>query len=104
MIKRLLTTDILLPSLGLLGVILFGVVLITLLKLKDKKEANGEIDYSKIPKWFIVVVTSISVIVFVVFVFLKSTLTLGSLVGGVILAIYIIYRLEKSNKDKESDE
>ena len=95
------TPAILLPVLGLVGIILFGAGLIALLKWKDQKDANGEIDYNKIlPDWLMVIV-AIVVVVAVVLVSLKLTLIVGSLVGGELVAVYLIHRLEKGNKDSD---
>ena len=58
------------------------------------------INYGKIPSWVIAIV-AIVVVVGIMLVVLKPTLTVGSIVGGVIVAIYIIYRLEKDHRNKQ---
>lgn len=100
MIKRLFVPEILFPV-GILVVVFLGAALIAqLLKWKDKKDANGELNYGKIPSWVIAIV-AIVVVVVIMLVVLKPTLTVGSIVGGVIVAIYIIYRLEKDHRNEE---
>ena len=98
MIKRLLVPEILFPIVLLVVLFLVVSIIWRLLKWKANKDANGELNYSKIPDWLIAIV-AIVVVVVIVLVVLKPTLTVGSLIGGVICAIYIIYRLEKNNKN-----
>lgn len=90
------TPAILLPVLGLGGILLFGSGLKFLLNQKDRLDQEGAIDYGKIPDWLMVIV-AIVVVVVIVLVVLKPTLTVGSLVGGVMVAICIIGYLKKNN-------
>lgn len=89
------------PMLQIIAIIVIVKIIIWLLKGKDKKEKHPKM-YDKIPTGAILV--AIVVLAIVVVKLVAPTLTSFSLVGGIILAIFLGYRITKDvKKDIEED-
>ena len=100
------TPAILLPVLGLVGIILLGAVICFLLKLKHKLDQEGKIDYGKIPDWVIVVAVIVVVGLVVMFLKQQQTLTIPtklilSIVAGIVCCCFVT---KKVNKDIKNDD
>lgn len=91
------------PMLQIIAIIVIAKIIIWLLKGKDKKEKKHPEIYDKIPTEAIFVAVVVASIVVVKFV--APTLTPISLGVGIILAIFLCYRITKKvNKSIEEDD
>lgn len=92
------TPQILLPVLGLVGIILFGAGLRFLLSLKDRLDQKGKIDYGKIPA-LVIVIASVAGAILVGYM-VSIPLAIFAVVAGLILAILFYYRDKRKTKSK----
>lgn len=90
------TPQILLPVLGLVGIILFGAGLRFLLSLKDRLDQKGKIDYGKIPA-LVIVIASVAGAILVGYM-VSIPLAIFAVVAGLILAILFYCRDKRKSK------
>lgn len=92
------TPAILLPVLGLGGILLFGSGLNFLLNQKDRLDQEGAIDYGKIPA-LVIVIASVAGAILVGYM-VSIPLAIFAVVAGLILAILFYCRDKRKTKSK----